>query len=335
MAPVQNSYWLCQLFLTRPGHFFLFHTGYGIFVRMIKALYGAVWTVLLLLTVTVSEAQTPSGTLARNPVSDVQDTAAARNGQPEQAAQPGDTTLRFFYGLHAGLPVDAPLSFRREIPFSAASKDHQFYLLAGLSLMLGFIRAGYTKYFTDLFRLFSKAKIHQKSIKEQLVQNRWASMFLNLFFFLSAGTFIFQMALYFRWVPEEIALWELWAGAIVLVAMIYSVKFFAILLAGWLFEFEDLAASYNFLVFLMNKTIGVWLLPASILIGFGWNGLSSFAMVTALCGIALLFFYRFVLAAPLIRQETGITTFHFFIYLCGFEIIPVLVLSKAVMTLIQ
>lgn len=245
-----------------------------------------------------------------------------------------DTTLSFFNRLNPFLPVDGAFFYRTEEPFVPKDKDETFYILGGLLLLLGIIRMAFSKYFADLIRLFTKTTIQQKSLREQLLQNRLASLLMNLFFCLSAGAFLFQLARYKSWLPDNGIWWQQLLMCVGLIASVYIVKYIGTAISGWLFGFRDLAYAYNFMVFLVNKVVGILLLPATIALALGVPDLQAICLVASLFGLGFLFLYRYILAIPLLRQHVRIIPIHFFLYLCAFEIIPVLIVYKVMLSMI-
>jgi hypothetical protein len=225
------------------------------------------------------------------------------------------------------LQTDGPLVFCIEQAFSLPDKATWFYLMLTLLLVLGGIRVVFWKYFTDLWQIFRQTTFRQKSIREQLLQNRTASLAMNVFFGLSAGAFLYQMAIYKQWVSNGLD-WGVLGQYVLLVLLIYAVKFIGLKMSGWLFGVSEAAEAYIFLVFLQNKVVGILLLPATVLMAFGSSGAQSVAAIGVVLALALLYFYRYVVALPLARANTGGSSFHFFIYLCGMEIMPVLIVYK-------
>lgn len=300
-----------------------------------------VWGVVVaLLSTVVSSAQhSLQDTLIQNqvPVADssfAQAPVVLNQQVPSIPAKP-DTSLQFFNQLNHQLPVDGSLVFRFEERFDPPTYDYLFYLLAGALLVLGIIRMGFAKYFSDLIRIFSQTAIRQKSLREQLVQNRLASLLLNLFFCFSAGAFLFQLAMYKQWLPAHDSWWQQLLLCIGLVVVIYTVKYVVTWLSGWLFGLSNLAESYIFLVFLINKVMGILLLPATIALALGAPDLKSVMVVATLFVLGLLYLYRYVIAIPLVRQHVKIIPFHFFLYFCAFEIVPVLIIYKWMLSIIS
>jgi hypothetical protein len=88
------------------------------------------------------------------------------------------------------------------------------------------------------------------------------------------------------------------------------------------------AAAYIFIVFIINKVIGIFLLPVNILLAFIDEPFFSTVLVLSWVGIGVLFLYRFILGYSAIRNEVRFNLFHFFLYLCAFEAAPLLLIYR-------
>jgi hypothetical protein len=67
------------------------------------------------------------------------------------------------------------------------------------------------------------------------------------------------------------------------------------------------------------------------LLAFTNNPVYTIAMVVSWCGIGALLLYRFVLGYTAIRNEVKFNLFHFFLYLCAFELAPLLLIYKVLL----
>jgi hypothetical protein len=256
--------------------------------------------------------------------------------------QPVDTTRSFspfspvdsvFY------PVWQPVAKRaadnrQAVPFSPPQQDFVFYMLFVLLLFLGGLIKIFPKYFQDLYRVVAKAGFRQKSIRDQLAQNSMASMLLNLVFFMSGGTFLFLVAMQQQWVPGG-----QWISYLLLsiafVALLYGVKYVGLLLARWLFGYKEAMDTYIFVVFYFNKVLGLLLLPAVVLLWLGNPVVHGPVLTLALLLIGVVFTFRYRLVLPLVRSLTGISVGHFLLYLFGFEVLPILLLSKILLNYVN
>jgi hypothetical protein len=207
------------------------------------------------------------------------------------------------------------------------SKDILFYALAGMVLFFSMFRLVFSKYFNDLLRVFFRTTLKQRQIKEQLMQTPLPSFAFNFFFVGSAGLYIDFLFQYFNIRPVN-NFWLLYLYCCTGLSIIYLVKFIALKLCGWLFNMRSAADSYIFIVFIINKVIGIFLLPVNILLAFMDEPFFSSVLVLSWVGIGVLFLYRFILGYSAIRKEVRFNLFHFFLYLCAFEIAPLLLIYR-------
>ena len=211
-------------------------------------------------------------------------------------------------------------------------KEYLFYYLVILFILFGLLRRAFAKYFYDLFRVFFKTTLKQRQTQEQLLQSSLPSVLLNSFFVLSAGLYLNFLLQYFQLViADNFWLQYLYcAGAL---AAIYLVKYIGLKVTGWLFNVSNATDSYTFIVFIINKIMGIFLLPFLLLLAFANDPLYSSAIVISWIGIGLLLIYRFILSYGALRKEVKLNSFHFILYILGFEVIPLLLIYKLLLTI--
>lgn len=208
-----------------------------------------------------------------------------------------------------------------------ADKHLLFYMLAGLLLLVGIIRTFFPKHINNLFRLFFQSSYRQKQAKENLLQDNLPSLLLNIAFFLSGGLLIALLAPHSLQL-QRFPLWLLWLYSAAILTIIYIGKYVFILFCGWAFNVAKLAANYSFIVFLINKVAGIFLLPLLLLLAFSRGGMYDVVATIALSVVVLMLVYRYVVALSTVVKNLKISVVHFFIYLCAVEILPLLVIYK-------
>ena len=228
---------------------------------------------------------------------------------------------------HPFFSFDTPAVNSRSDMKRFEGKELLFYVVVSLILLFAVLRLGFWKYFNDLFRVFFRTTLKQRQIKEQLMQTPFPSLVFNGFFVATAGLYINQMLHYFEITPID-NFWLLYLYCGVSLAVIYFVKFVGLTICGWLFNMRKAADSYVFIVFIINKVIGIALLPFIVLLSFTDGVMYSVALVLSWCTVGALFLYRFILGFAAIRNEVRFNLFHFFLYLCAFEIAPLLLIYK-------
>lgn len=218
----------------------------------------------------------------------------------------------------------------QKAPVKSNFNDILFYSLVALLLIFAFLRHAFGKYFNDLFRLFFRTTLKYRQIREQLMQTPLPSLLLNGFFVLSAGMYASFLLIHFQLINRE-DFWIYFFYSCLGLSAIYLIKFLGLKVIGWIFNMRDAADAYIFVVFVINKVIGVFLLPFLVMLAFMTGYGYTLAVVLSWFGIAGLLLYRFILTYSAVRNQVRFNPFHFFLYLCAFEIAPVLLIYKALL----
>ncbi len=214
------------------------------------------------------------------------------------------------------------------------SDEGLFYLLVGIVFYFALIKAFFPKYLDNLASLFLRASMRQQQLREQLLQAPLPSLLLNILFVITGGIYVCFLTRYYRLAPE-INFWLLSIDCCILVGVLYAVKFLILKMTGWVFNIPKATDTYIFIVFMVNKIIGILLLPFLIVLLFSSSPVLEITVVISLSVIAFLFLYRFIASYPSVRNEIKISIFYFFLYLCAFEIAPLLLIYKVLLTYLE
>jgi hypothetical protein len=207
-------------------------------------------------------------------------------------------------------------------------KEILFYTLVALFLFFAFIKMSFPKYLGDLFRVAFRTTMKQRQIGEQLLQTPLPSLLLNFFFLITASLYISFIFQHYH-LSADYNFWLFYLYCFITLTVIYVIKFLSLKLSGWLFNITPTTDGYIFIVFMINKIIGIYLMPFLVLLAFSDDDLYQVAFALSYIGALSLFVYRFILAYGLARNQIKVNPFHFFLYLCAFEIVPLLLIYKA------
>ena len=274
---------------------------------------------------------------AKDSIVDKKDTLVYMNGDSvSKRPAYGDSLWHFVNDI----PLKAQILNRhpyfnfnvRAISLSFDKKEFQgkellFYVITALVIAFALLKLAFAKYFNDLLRVFFRTTLKQRQIKEQLIQTPLPSLMFNGFFVASTGLYINFLLHYFKFTPVG-NFWLLFLYCCSGLSIIYLVKFVGLIILGWLFNMQKAADAYIFIVFIINKIIGISLLPFLIFLGLTEGVMNAVALVMSWCCIGGLLLYRFILGFAAIRNEVRFNLFHFFLYLCAFEIAPLLLIYK-------
>jgi len=237
-----------------------------------------------------------------------------------------DTATYEKYMRNAYLPMNATpikmfINYRQH-----RSKDFLFYLVFGNILLLAFIKLAFPKYFKNLFILFFQTSLRQKQTREQLLQGGVASLLINALFLISTGLFITIVVKYQEW--SNLSFNNLYGYIIALLMLIYTGKYIFVSFAGWVFNNKVAAGNYIFLVLMINRILGVLLIPFTIILSFAENVSPTIVITLSIIVAILMFLYRYFVSFTSLRNDLKLNAFHFFLYLCSVEILPMLLLYK-------
>jgi hypothetical protein len=212
--------------------------------------------------------------------------------------------------------------------------ESMFYFLCALLFYFGFIRIAFIKYLDNLRTLFFRVTMRQQQIRDQVLQSPLPSLMLNILFIISMGLFLSIVVDHYNIVPG-VNRWLLLLYCCLLLTAIYMGKFIILKMIGWMFNIRIATDTYIFIVFLVNKMMGIYLLPALLLMAFAKPPFLTVLITLTYCFIGILFIYRFIIAYRPVRNEIKLSRFHFFIYLCAFEIAPLLLIYKVLLIFVE
>ncbi len=152
---------------------------------------------------------------------------------------------------------------------------------------------------------------------------------LYLLFFVNVGIFIFLTANYFNAnLPKTF-------GSIALVCLGVGAAF--LIKHGLLFYVEKIfpiskeVKLYSFTIMIFSIILGIALLPINIFAAFASEGLTKIAIWIGLGAILAIYSFRSLRGLSIGSRYVMLHSFHFLLYLCAVEILPVLILIKFVL----
>ncbi|MBL7701820.1 MAG: DUF4271 domain-containing protein [Ferruginibacter sp.] len=210
------------------------------------------------------------------------------------------------------------------------SENGFFYLVAGLALLLAFLKYFYDRYFTNLFRVFFNTSLRQSQITDQLLQAKLPSFLFNIFFVVSGGIYVYVILSHYQLTGTGNE-WIFIISCVALTGLIYTVKYCTLKFTGWISGQTEAVDIYVFVIFLINKIIGVFLVPFTIILSFSDMPVINVAALVSLLGTGIFLLLRFFRSYGLIQNQLKISKFHFLLYIIGLEILPLLLIYKGLM----
>lgn len=149
---------------------------------------------------------------------------------------------------------------------------------------------------------------------------------MYIVFFVNGGIFLYFASRYSGWrFGYEQSPLVIFIG---FVCFVYLIRHLALGIIGNTFPIGKEVTHFNFNIVLYNILLGLILIPINMFLAFGPGVTHSWMIVLGLVAIGLMYLLRQARGAVIGAHLISANVFHFFVYLCTIEILPVLVLLK-------
>ena len=152
---------------------------------------------------------------------------------------------------------------------------------------------------------------------------------LYLLFFINAGIFIYLAGNYYNAnLPKNfISIALVCLG----VTIAFSIKHGLLYYIEKIFPISKEIKLYSFTIMIFSIVLGITLLPINIFAAFASEGLTKSAIWIGLGAILAIYSFRSLRGLSIGSRYMMLHSFHFLLYLCAVEILPVLILIKIVL----
>lgn len=240
-----------------------------------------------------------------------------------------DTSFRALLRLSSMKSNQAPTDRKEGLVHTFSYPDGLFYGLLFLLLLFGITRTFFPVYVQNIFSLSFQPVFRQVQTKELLTGQSISAVLLNLLFILTGGMLAAILAMYYQ--KLTLPFLQLFFAASALLFCIYSVKYLFLRFMGWVFNAGEAAAEYSFIVFLINKVMGIVLLPFLLILAYANASWIPVIITAVFCVAGIFFGMRYLVLLTRVRRSLPVNAFHFLIYICAVEVLPLLVIYKAVL----
>lgn len=206
-------------------------------------------------------------------------------------------------------------------------------LFALVLAIVAFVKFRHSKKFNKLFEAFQNPRMVRQLMREEQVFANGPSVLLDVNFWLMLSLFI-----YFLIKQSSETLYDTYGIHIMWVTMLcvlaaYIIKYLAVLILGSFFDKSYGSGEYLYNVYIINKAMGLILLPLNIMIAFFPIKTSLFLIVLTIVIISLLLAFRTIRGVR-IGMDNNAKELYLFLYLCALEILPLAMIVQELNTLI-
>jgi hypothetical protein len=214
-------------------------------------------------------------------------------------------------------------------PLNIFTSDWFSISLLIVLVLFTWFRVFYYRIFRQLFSSYFSLTATNQIVRDESVLLQRASLIISIISYLLAGLFLYQLSVLYDWQLPYLQKGLIrFAVFSVGVALAYSVKMVLLRFLSVVFYQEKAAALYIFNVFLMILFSGLLLLPTTVLLAYAPAEFRGIIVTISLIVLAVLFVYRLIRAIGIWLGIPGFSIFYLFLYLCTFEIAPLMIIWK-------
>lgn len=277
-----------------------------------------------LMVLTVGFAQSDTGMLLSNPVSD---SIAAIDSISSDSIDTMES-------VSTSTPIAPPEYKEGLFKQVQTNKTGVFYFILVVLLLFGIFRIMEPMYFKHLFESFLSTQKSVRHIKAKLGPHNLVHFMMTIVFYLVSGTYIYYALDLFADIPWM----QRWPASVIILAfsvgvmLMYLIKSGFLMMLGSLFDIKESTNEYRYNISLINKILTLIMLPTILVMVFGGYKEARFFTLISFVIIGLALFNRYARSWDTVRYLVKNNRFHFFIYLCASEILPFVVLAKVILS---
>ncbi len=192
-------------------------------------------------------------------------------------------------------------------------------------MIIGYLFSAFHSRFVSMLRAFFLIRFSNQLSREEYSLTHPVSAFLSLNFIISCSLFIYQSisskSVFYLTYESNFSSFLI---VVFCVTIIYLVKTVSIKILGFVLEKQLVANEYIFILFLVNQITGIGLIPIIIFIAYGKKSIESGFIYIGIAFLIFAFIVRIGKGIVSSLSSRQVTPFYIILYLCTFEILPLL-----------
>lgn len=217
------------------------------------------------------------------------------------------------------------------------SNNWVFWLVLGTLALLSYARLRYRKQFDLFVSSVFHHNILLKIIRNTSESSNQLSAMLQVLFSLNISLFIYQIVQYYHpmQLPGLQNIAFVCAGAVV-IALLYGAKNAILNALGTVYMCNDFVREYLFNVHVCNRALGISLFPVIICFAFVQPHIISHNTIVTIGYILVGGFYALrIIRGGIMGVRAGISPFYVLLMACVLEFLPLLLLAKTIMIILN
>ncbi len=204
------------------------------------------------------------------------------------------------------------------------SNDWMVGVLLFVLILVGWIRMNFKKFFTDNQKAVLSLRDSKRLFEEQNSMSQRIFLGLNVVFFINITLFISQILEYYQILIFNFSLFVTLLFAVLFLILLKVIAFRFI---GSLFQLNSLANEAIHHGFVLNRLVGLVLIPFVIAIPFVSDEYVLILIYTGFASFAFLYIIQVLRSLQLFLMKVP-SILYSILYICALEIAPVIIIIK-------
>ena len=226
------------------------------------------------------------------------------------------------FGRHELSPVH-----KGPLPIQRQSADWITIIFLACLFIFAWIQTSYSKRLGQIFRAVAQAHSVNQLEREGNIFSERITLGLGFIYYTISSIFVFQLTETYNLIPQGMSNLELTAIIFLGLFLYQFLKSMLVYITGIIFSTRESARQYQLNTLIFNYVIGIFLFPVTI-IAFYW-GSKALITVGAIV-VVILMLYRFFRGILTGLDKISYNLFYLFLYLCTLEILPLVLVYKAI-----
>ena len=206
-------------------------------------------------------------------------------------------------------------------------------LFVSMGIMI-WVRNAFMRHMGLLFGSINNYQLSLKLFKDPSTRFRNLTYILNLNSALMVGLFIFQLAGFYNVRFVDGSPFMNYLAILLFLFIIYALQFIAYSIIGNVLQRQTEYYEFMHHTYTLIKVLGIIVMPITVVNAYATDIVLPFFLI--LGSIIIVFFYlKRIQRGILILMQKQFLKFHQILYFCTLEILPVMVISKLVSSLIK
>lgn len=195
------------------------------------------------------------------------------------------------------------------------------FLFAGIKIV-------FERHVLNLIRVFTLFHISKRQLKDQLENDNRASLVFSLLYFMSTGYLLFVLIKKYSFHFQENSNFLAMLMCIGISGGLYIVKIGLIKWIAWVFQYNEAASQYVFNSSIVQEFATLFLFPICIILYVTQGNLNHWILMLGLIIFCIMLIFKYIRLSGILKNLLRFDLIHFLLYICAFEIVPILTLAK-------